>query len=297
MWDEIVAAIEGAELPAPVWRTARRLLDRLSEDGSVTLRREVCAGLCGSESDGTMRSHLGQLARAGILRYGTRDGVVWVSFVIGERAPVISERAWVIDECAPVIAERAWVIAERASARSEREVGDEDLIAERAEDEGRALSENVRAPGARLRALSDQNGSLLVGMDGSIPDPGGRSIHTNQSNHSVSVSSRRVRALLGDAEVGLKVGLLRELPDDVQFEWVLRVVLQWRRDVAAGRVDGTGALVHRLRIGRSGGVWEPPELTVEDCEEPLVLRHWRDAGEVVRRRGYLPDTLRDVIIG
>lgn len=117
--------IETADLPAPVYRTARRLLD-LDQAGTGVIKLSTISMLdiAGTASTGTMRRHLWALAKAGIIHYSI-NGAVHVSFcaapVITECAPTRAERAQpdpVITECAPTRAERAPVITQRASSSS-----------------------------------------------------------------------------------------------------------------------------------------------------------------------------------
>lgn len=114
--------IEAADLPAPVYRTARRLLDLAAATGqhAIKLDHNGALGFCGTDSPGTMRRHLGTLAKHGIIHYSV-NGAVHVSFCA---APVLTECAPTRAECAPILTQRAQtpppVITERASTRTER---------------------------------------------------------------------------------------------------------------------------------------------------------------------------------
>ena len=79
VWDVTMDQIEAADLPATVYRTAVRLLRRAS-NGRVELSEAELKQICQTDSEGTMRSHLVQLAAAGILRYIRRRLTIRVQF-------------------------------------------------------------------------------------------------------------------------------------------------------------------------------------------------------------------------
>ncbi len=110
-----VAAIEAADLPATIYRTARRLLDlAAAHDGYLELTPAAMKQLCDTTADGTMRSHLIQLMLGGILAYNSsqKHGRIavrfaaypipiiesWSSELIAQRAKTRAERSKLIDQ-------------------------------------------------------------------------------------------------------------------------------------------------------------------------------------------------------
>lgn len=107
----------------------------------------------------------------------------------------------------------------------------------------------------------------------------------------------RSYALLLDPEVGLDVQTARRFAAEHRFEYLLRQVCTWRRDLNAGRVTGPGALIHRVKHGFGCTI------TNADCATALYRRHMPNVpeddedSEAARRRKYLPDEYADIIIG
>lgn len=98
-----LAQIENSDLlSAPHYRTARRLLDRVSANGELHIDHAEALGLCGTCSLGTLRAHLIALQGAGIIQYAINHQV-HIGFL-----------AW------PVIATRANSRATRSNSRVRR---------------------------------------------------------------------------------------------------------------------------------------------------------------------------------
>lgn len=77
MTDDIVSRLDSAPLSAPVYRTARRLLDR-SSNGVVRLTHAEMRQVAGADSDGTARNHLHALHAAGLITYRRNAAVtIW----------------------------------------------------------------------------------------------------------------------------------------------------------------------------------------------------------------------------
>lgn len=81
MIDQLLNAIRAANLPAPVYRTARELLDRAGSDGYVRLSYEEALAIVQTDKPETLRGHLAQLQRAGLLTY-RRNAAVHVMWHI-----------------------------------------------------------------------------------------------------------------------------------------------------------------------------------------------------------------------
>lgn len=65
---EALARLEAAELTPALYRTARRILDRVHDDnGYVRIDYPQARAICGTESDETVRGHLARLTAVGLL--------------------------------------------------------------------------------------------------------------------------------------------------------------------------------------------------------------------------------------
>ncbi len=80
MIDQLLNAIRAANLPAPVYRTARELLDRTGANGYARLTYEEALAIVQTDKPETLRGHLAQLQRAGLLTYIRDDAVVHVAW-------------------------------------------------------------------------------------------------------------------------------------------------------------------------------------------------------------------------
>ena len=96
-----VAAIESADLSAPIYRTARRLLDLAADhDGYLEITPTALSEIGGGGAAGTMRTHLIQLACWGILAYNSsqKHGRIAIRFT-AYPMPIVEE--WPHEEIAP----------------------------------------------------------------------------------------------------------------------------------------------------------------------------------------------------
>ena len=250
----ITARIEAADLPATTYRTARRLLDLASEDGHVTLTKDTMLDLCGTDKWNTVRAHLGQLTRAGIIHYST-NSMVYVNFVIAERSNLTSERSSVTSERShptpPMIAERAQMTSERSQ--------DAPVIAER------SFVTSERAQMTSERSNEPSNTGWLVGWTND-QDPDTNQPTTDDPPDAGDID--RSIALLTDPEIGLSVDAARQRAQEQPFASILRVVAGYWTDFQDGKVSSPGVLNHRLRSG-----WSAGPISAEFRRSPLCERH------------------------
>jgi len=203
-----VAAIESADLSAPIYRTARRLLDLAADhDGYLEITPTALSEIGGGGAEGTMRTHLIQLACWGILAYNSsqKHGRIAIRFT-AYPMPIVEE--WPHEEIAPRSNQRAAstiLIAPRSNSRAGRaepeappppngevvivgrsnsRAGRAEMIAPRSEpteavsvralhDQNCALHDQNCALDDQNRALDDQKGGRgvgwLVGIDPTLP--------------------------------------------------------------------------------------------------------------------------------
>lgn len=301
-----VAQIETADLPAPVYRTARRLLDLAAQyDGDIIVDREEARQLCGSAADGTMRSHLIQLSRAGMIRYHT-NGYVSVRFVSFHSG--IPE--WTGDEQpsgqpgdnSPDLppsptdsrAERSHTRDQRSHSHHPPRAGRSPTRAERSHDDGRALSDHRRAVGDQIRALGDQNQVHMDGMDGSpIPDQVGHA--SMQAPPAPTTDQKRAQSLLAD--VGVHGHKAAKLAATIPVGEIVRQVAAWLPRHQARHV-GVGLLIRSIERQTP-----TPEPSPEFLSGHLYRRHFPEFAlppvdeEQSLRRAYLPDDFADLMVG
>lgn len=98
-------------------------------------------------------------------------------------------------------------------------------------------------------------------------------------------------ALLTDVDVGLDPGTARRLATAHPLDYLARQVFAWRRELTKGTVDGTGALLSRIKR-QFGAV-----ITDADRESSLWRRHMAEDedGLEERRRKYLPDDYPQIV--
>ena len=299
MIDDLLDAIEAADLPAPMYRTAVRLARLCAGGRAAILSCAEIAAVCGTEADNTVRGHLAKLHQVGLFSY-KRNAVVtvWWSGSAGNQRALCDQS----DRPARDL------IAQRSSSPSPLEGRDRparDLIAERAiralDDHGENGGDNQRAPhdqidrvardsraGRSDRALDDQPRllttttgrqagriSCLPALEGGVGEgsppatelptthepPGGEPAAPDVA------SMQRAVDLLTDEEVGLDRALAQRLAAEFSFEEIRRQVFRLRRDIQAGSARSPGALASRLR-NRYGAT-----ITDADRRSALWQRH------------------------
>mgnify|MGYP001012010647 CR=1 FL=1 len=277
--DTVICSIEDANLPAPHYRTARRLLDLVDDGGQVKISRRAMMDLCQTDAEGTMRSHLGALKAAGLIHFST-NAAVYVAFLAFPTVDgMLAERASTRDLPAPT---RVLPVQEPCDAPENGDV----VLVERAPTRDLPASTRVQRapPHTRVRSFVRSDPTTLLGDQK----------RTNEHAGTEPLSAEQVRAvaLLTDVDVGLDAPTARRLAARHRFEELLRHVLTWRRELAAGKVVGTGALLTRIHRRFSA------QLVDGDRDSDLWRRHVgvEDTQEE-RRQKYIPDEYRDIILG
>lgn len=308
--------IEQANLPAPVYRTARRLLDlAVSANGELQISHERCMQLVETSANGTMRSHLIQIERAGIAAYHTNGSI----------------RVWFVDFPKPhwmtrPKPNRANPRAERSDSRDWPTMPEPVLDPENEIDQIRALDDQNRALGDQMRALGDQNraicsppiGYWLVGSSidpdqeeptNQVGENAGARIDTvsiladDTKTDTVSVlpitetaptpgsaappspaEQQRNFALLTDPEIALNARVAQICAKVHHFDFLLAQVATYWDQWQKGIVESPGALKNRIMNG-----WRPEPYTAEFLASALYKRHFPvqlSAGEIETYAAY-----------
>jgi len=259
--------IDDADIPSTVYRTAMRLLHSAdNSSGTVTVSEGDLMAICQTVAEGTLRSHLVQLASAGILRY-RRRGLIYIQF-----------DPWANPEL-------PWEDEVLIAERSNRELGSEVLIAERSNLDN----------GDPIRALSDQNGEpesadLIAQRSITESEPPNRALSdqkpraersnlpsTSQARsggwvgpllpkkkrkkgptHPPKPSQQLALGLLIDPEIGISYEVAQILAAGLPAQDIYRLVDEWLPEHRDGKVK-TGALVSRLKrlVGSPWGADAP----------------------------------------
>jgi hypothetical protein len=288
-----------ADLESKTEWVGHRLLVLADENsGQVNLSWDEYLELCGCNNVGSARRHLTRLAAADLIHYSTSAHVyvTWMAWMTARTRPqgrvdapgTARGRAEVDgDEAGARWGQRVDAQGEEGARRGQRV----DAQGEEEDAPGAARGRagvRVDAPGA-ARGRAETGSVLLVSQ---LVDPEER---TNYLTNCDAVNGdrewQRRLALLTDPEVGLDRGIAAELARRHPFETLLRQVMSWRRDVAVGRVRGSGALVHRIQNGFGASVLE------EDRSTLLYRRHvTEETEEEARLRAYVPEEYADIIV-
>ena len=197
--DIMIEQLDGADLTAQQWRTARRILDRTHpENGYARLSYEDMAAIVESESQPTVRGHLAALAAAGLITY-KRNSAVHVY--------------WHIDACVPraessaARADCSVVRAPEPPAEPEPEAPASPARAE--SSVVRAESSVVRAncSVARAASLKASTTGRQAGLDTTACLPAGKGSGENQpptapASAPLAETQQRALAMLTDPAIG-----------------------------------------------------------------------------------------------
>lgn len=296
--DHIIARLDALadELPATIYRTARRLLDRTDPTtGYCRISYDEMAEIAMTANDDTARSHLIKLARLDLITYKRNAAVHvmwhgWQEEVIDLRANRANyDQGTPYDEEIP--AEPARVVrANRANY---------DHLPDEATDETADENHNSREPRAKRAnqptkranyhqpnrqpskqaGLEEDTACLPAGGSGGEdpPDPGG--------------DFERAVDLLTDPD-GPHVDRMtaERWAKGRGFDQVAGQVFRYLREIQAGRKVTPGVIGSRLERGYAG------QVTDADRASPLYRRHCLEDWEYEeRRRKYVPDEYADVI--
>jgi hypothetical protein len=242
-------------------------------DGQVNLSWEEFSFMTDCYNVNAARRHLTRLSQRGIIHYSTKD-VVYIGFVawgLGGSPGGGPLRAYAL----PVVSARA----ARGGAEAMEEllfgVVDAPVVARNdgnlqvgalpmAREEGSHSHARMLVslldppPGNEEEELTNcpEPGSPL----GADPEPGPENVD----------EAKRTLRLLMDRQVGVDFQAARRIAGSYSFELVERHVFSWRRDIEAGKVNGPGALVHRIKVGFGAIV------TKQDRCSVLYRRHHPD---------------------
>lgn len=318
---DIVQTIETSDLSAPIYRTARRLLDiAATQNGNVILDRDAMCQLCGDAikpaADATMRTHLIALQKAGIIQYHTNH-MVSARFIGWPQAPttppiddeeMIDTRSDMIVQRSqspePMIDQRSDVIARRSSTSSDMIAHRSNTRAERSQQKSRSPSDQIRASDDQIRALGDHFDHQLVGCLFDIPITTDRDTNNHDeppqppAPYEISPDDqKRGFEMLVDPEVGIAPKLAQKLAARVHPSEIVRQIAAWLPARQAGRQQ-TGLLIKRITER-----WGAPEPTSDFKDSEFYRRHfpeylrYGDWNEIAQpTRNYRPDEYADVII-
>lgn len=151
--DEALDRLEEAELGLALYRTARRILDRVSEaDGRCYTDLATARWICGTDSDETVRGHLSRLAATGLIRRVAANGAIHIQWCDWDGEEGASQRAEIARQRAESARQEAQERAE--SARQRAESTRQRAESARQEADQRAESARQRAEIAQERADS-----------------------------------------------------------------------------------------------------------------------------------------------
>lgn len=139
--DEALDRLEEADLAPALYRTARRILDRVSEaDGRCYTDLATARWICGTDSDETVRGHLSRLAATGLIRRVAANGAIHIQWCDWDGEEGASQRAEIARQRAESARQEAQERAESArqraeSARQRAEIAQKRADSARCEDE------------------------------------------------------------------------------------------------------------------------------------------------------------------
>jgi len=282
----IVHYINRSELGASAVRAALRLAEAIpmdSKDFTVFEWDHIRSLLGNGEkplSGGRVRSLLIDLAQAGLFEYHT-NSVVTVRFAPGLRAEFDQIRA----ESARICANNDHVkLDPRADSDHIRADSEQISNSARIRANNDHVKLDLRADSDHIRADSDQisNSARICADSDQIRADSDHTIVVSQSvSNSLSTdqpTDRRALALLTDPAIGMSEAEAQPFAG-CDPDWLARQIFAWRRDRQNGKVDGLGALHHRLKEG-----WGAPELSSEERRTNFYLRHF---GDPLPTQGYL----------
>ncbi len=214
--------VDSADITPREYRAARKMLDRVSDQGSIYLEQDEACALFGVTSWGDVRRILHGLKGAGVIDFHTNRRA-YVTFC---RAESVQPRA------------------EKAQPRAESAQNDEpETLKNRAESaQPRAGNAHRRAESARAYRLTNTGRQAKE----ILPEPEGGLGETPEPEADDEAERQHSKALLMEPEIGLDDTLATQLAADYPFEQVRRQVFRFLRDRRAGTVKSAGVLRSRL---------------------------------------------------
>jgi hypothetical protein len=239
------AAIDEARLPKTTKENGCLLLALVSDDnGSIHTTYSAVRVLFDVTSDRSIRRHLTELQDAEIIHYTTNH---WIYVTFLAWPPVDVDNSQIARVRATMGAEIARV---RAIVTPEDDGENTEIARTRA-----TLRVHAQKKPLHIR----NNVCLFVDPTLSL------SKILDQQTNTQSAAYK----LLTDDEIGIAPLLAADLAAGSSLEEIQRQVFAWKRDMAAGRVSSTGALITRIRKGFTAA--NPTEV---DRESRLWVRHF-----------------------
>lgn len=268
--------IDAGKLSARVYRTVRRLLDRAWENnGHLEITEADLKALCGRNSLGTMREHLGELWKAGIIQYKRANGMVVIDFTAWLQPPLQGEDAdppsddgggatdgggsptdagpvRVSDPAAPAAKAgdiEAWMNSRVGSRHFLVDEEPEEVMTEPALCPQNEPEEAEILTRTRERALGGLGVSPCTRISSPIPEkkkpnPKPKPPERDQPR---AREQQLALGLLVDREVGVSFQVAQILARSLPAQAIFKAVDDWLPDRDAGKVK-EGALVYRLRL-------------------------------------------------
>ena len=261
-------------------------IDELARRARIS-RRQAQRVLVSLEESGEVYIVRGVGGRGHTPRY-----VVTVGLTVPEIAATL-QRRFKMDEMAAVREAQSIVELREKGDILDRKGDTDDTLSPEKDDTDDTLS------GSEKGDILDQKGDIAMSPEPSIEPP----ITTNRNHQppppptpstdpepdapaepAEEEAVGGVLALLVDPEIGLSRNQARALLADHDEETLVRHAFAWLRDYRAGRVNGLGALLYRLRQG-----FAAPPLTADDRRSPLYRRH------IQGRRSWIPPGYEEII--
>lgn len=233
--------IDSADISAREYRAARKMLDRVSDQGSIFLEQDEACALFGVTSWGDVRRILHGLQDAGVIHFHTNRRA-YVTFRAESAQPRAEKAQQRADSAQPEPPETLKNRAESAQPRAEK--------AQPRADSARAY---------RLTNTGRQAKDILPKPEGGVgetPEP-----------EVADGEQERSKALLMEPEVGLDDALATQLANAYPFVEIRRQVFRFLRDRKIGSVKSAGVL--RSRLARKYAA----TVTETDRASPLWARY------------------------
>lgn len=300
--DEALDRLEEADLASTLYRTARRILDRVSEaDGDCWLDAPTMRWICRTDSDETVRGHLSRLAATGLIRRVAVNAMIHIQWCDWDGEEGASQRAEIARQRAESARQEAQERAESARQRAE--------IAQERADSARCEAENQEpvyiVTTTNVVVVKDNNNNNCDSSSSSSPAPTALEVTEPQTPEPqlpapaiAPADWARVRAIY-ESDFGLFTSLLVDrVQDALRQHPAEMVVLAMGRAVSANRrrwdyvegilrnwsVEGygnagaknapVGAATESRGAGRSGGAGGANSAGRQEAPAPEGLREW-----------------------
>ncbi len=210
--------IDSADISAREYRAARKMLDRVSDQGSIFMEQDEACALFGVTSWGDVRRILHGLQDAGVIDFHTN------------RRAYVTFRA----ESAQPRAENAHRRADSAQSEGPQKLKNRAESAQPRAENAHRRADSAHAP--RLTNTGRQAKEIL-------PDPEGG---LGETPEPVESEQQQSKALLMEPEIGLDPTMAAQLAGQYRFEEIRRQAFRFLRDRQAGSVKSAGVLKSRL---------------------------------------------------